>query len=63
MGSEVVEKGRLYTNKGSKVFVASQGGNCCPVINVTQHGKLAKIRDDYSNGFKTSKTLAKLIFR
>ncbi len=63
MDSEVAEKGRLYANKNRKVFVASQGGNCCPVINVTQKGDFAKFRDDYSKGFKVSKRIAKVIFK
>jgi hypothetical protein len=61
MGSGVAEKGRLYVNKGRRVFVATNAGNC-PTINVTR-GKFVKFRDDYSKGFKTSKTLARAIFK
>lgn len=58
---EKISKGRHYSNKGTNVFVASNGGgNGCPTINLTI--TKAKFRDDYYNKLKISKKLAKLIF-
>ncbi len=54
--------GKVYSNKGKIVFVASGQGNQCPTIKVTRN-KSVKFRDDYSKGFKISKALAKSIFR
>ncbi len=63
MVTKISEKGRYHSNKGKNVFVASGGGGQCPTINVIKSGKSAKFKDDYSKGFKTSKALAKFIFR
>jgi hypothetical protein len=53
--------GKVYSNKGEIVFVAT-GNSGCPTIKVT-HSKSVRFRDDYSKGFKVSKALAKSIFR
>ena len=58
MGSIINEKGRLYVNKSRIVFVSS--GDNCPRINIA--GETAKFRDDFSKGFKISKSMAKMIF-
>jgi hypothetical protein len=55
-----MEKGRLYANKGRKVFVASGTFNC-PRINMVS-GETLKVRDDYSAGFRASKKLFKAVF-
>ena len=56
------ESGKLYSSKGRVVFVATEKDSC-PRINLTNEGKKVKFRDDYSKGFKTPKSFAKLIFR
>jgi hypothetical protein len=53
-------KGKTYDNKGVKVFVACPGGGNCPKLNVTAGH--AKLRDDYSDGIKTQKSILKLLF-
>lgn len=54
--------GKLYSNKGRTVFIATEKESC-PRINFTKESKSVKFRDDYSKGFRTSKTLSKLIFK
>lgn len=60
MGSQISESGKLYSSKGSIVFVAS--GKSCPRINLTSSSKTVKLRDDFSKGLKASKSITKLIF-
>ena len=57
-----IEKGKFYSNKGKVVFVATVDNSHCPRINVNSKNK-AKLRDDYSKGFKISKHLTRNIFR
>lgn len=54
------ESTRLYEAKGRTVFVAS--GNSCPRINLVGQGTRLKVRDDYSKGFKSKKSLFRSIF-
>lgn len=54
--------GKLYVSKDRIVFVATSS-NGCPRINLTQSSKTTKFRDDYSKGFRTSKSIARLIFK
>ncbi|MGI0100331.1 MAG: hypothetical protein ACREBH_01230 [Candidatus Micrarchaeaceae archaeon] len=61
MGSKINANGKLYSNKGRTVFVSS-GANC-PRINLTETGRNAKLRDDFSKGLKAPKSFAKLIFK
>jgi len=59
MGSKIGSLGRLYESKNRVTFVSS--GTGCPRVNVTT--RLAGLRDDYSNGIKTNKSILKLIFK
>jgi hypothetical protein len=54
----MIGKGRLYVNKGMKVFVAS--GNACPRMKVCSGANIL-IRDDYSAGIRIAKKLAALL--
>jgi hypothetical protein len=58
MGSIINEKGRLYKSKGRIVFVSSPDD--CPRVNIADGS--AKFRDDFSKGFKISKSMIKKIF-
>lgn len=60
MGTKLSENGRLHVNKGRIVFVSSKID--CPKINSTLESNVVKFKDDFSQGFKVSKSLAKLIF-
>jgi hypothetical protein len=53
-------KGKIYDNKGVKVFVASPGGGNCPRLGV--RARHATLRDDYSGDIKTKKSIMQLIF-
>jgi hypothetical protein len=55
MGSKIDSFGKLYRTKNNTVFVSS-GANC-PRIKLT--GNTAKLRDDFSKGFKAGKMLFK----
>ncbi|MGI0060193.1 MAG: hypothetical protein ACREBJ_10550 [Nitrosotalea sp.] len=60
MGAKISANGRLYANRGRIVFVSS--GKDCPRINATYIAKEVRFKDDFSKGFKVSKTIAKLLF-
>jgi hypothetical protein len=59
MGSKIGTT-RLYETKGRTVFVAS--GSSCPRINLIGQSLGLKVRDDYSKGFKSKKSLFKAMF-
>lgn len=66
-GMRIMEKpinviGKLYSNKNRTVFVATEKDSC-PRINFTSISKSVRFRDDYSKGFKTSKSISKLVFK
>lgn len=63
MRSKSTVIGQLYANKRKLVFVASQNGKTCPTISLMNGGQEAKFKDDFSKGFRTSKSFTKLIFR
>lgn len=56
MGSKIGTT-RLYTTRGRTVFVAS--GTNCPRINVVKTS--VKLKDDFSDGFRTNKKLTKAL--
>ena len=54
--------GKVNSNKGKIVFVASNlGGQGCPTIAVTA-SNCAKFRDDYSGKLKVKKSIANVLF-
>lgn len=59
MGSKIGAT-RLYEAKGRTVFVAS--GDTCPRINLVGQGAGLKVRDDYSKGFKSKRSLFRAVF-
>jgi hypothetical protein len=50
--------GKLYGSKNRITFVATGSG--CPRVNLI--GKIARFRDDYSDGIRINKSVTKLIF-
>lgn len=52
--------GRLYKSSGRTVYVASGNGGC-PTINLAKIGA-ARVRDDFSTGFKAHRTILKAVF-
>ena len=59
MGSKIGTT-RLYETKGRTVFVAS--GSSCPRVNLVGKGTGLKVRDDYSKGFKSKRSVFRAIF-
>lgn len=60
MTRKIGGNGRLYSNGGRSVFVSSNNG--CPRINLTTTGKTVKLRDDFSDGIRVKRNVAKIMF-
>jgi hypothetical protein len=59
MGSRIGTT-KLYVTGGRTVFVASGSG--CPRVNLVGQGTELKVRDDYSKGFKSKRSLFRAVF-
>ena len=51
----------FYVNGGRTVYVASGNGGC-PRVNLVGKGSGLKVRDDYSKGFKSKRSLFRAVF-